>query len=80
MACNLTDVIPLSNTGLKSWNTATSTYKPNKITDASGQISASNRTLQYFKNLNKTVIQNLFNIFKPDFEMFQYSKKGFLYL
>ena len=34
------------------------------------------RTLEYFKNVNKTVILKLYDVYKIDFELFNYNLHG----
>merc|ERR1719203_185741 len=34
------------------------------------------RTLEYFKNINQTVLQTLYEMYKIDFELFNYNMKG----
>ena len=34
------------------------------------------RTLEYFKNINQTVIQTLYEMYKIDFELFNYNMNG----
>ena len=44
------------------------THEPNGKPEA--------RTLEYFKNINQTVIQNLYEMYKIDFELFNYNMHG----
>ena len=44
------------------------THEPNGEPEA--------RTLEYFKNINQTVIQTLYEMYKIDFELFNYNMNG----
>ena len=57
---------------------ATSKTKPIKQFNKQGLIIPPRRTIEYFKNLNKTLIQELLKLYNPDFKMFQYSKEEFM--
>ena len=58
--------------------TATSIMKTYENLNEDGLIIANNRTMEYFNNLNKNMIQDLYRIFKPDFDMFRYSIQEFV--
>ena len=72
--CNLTHSISI-NSGYA--NIATSKTKPIKQLSKKGLIIPPRRTIEYFKNLNKTLIQDLLRLYGPDFKMFQYSEEEF---
>ena len=51
------------------------TNKDKKLThEPNGEPEA--RTLEYFKNINQTVIQTLYEMYKIDFELFNYNLNG----
>ena len=71
-ASNLTEFLALPETEVKILGTKTSQEKIQKNTNKFGLILPNKRTLDYFKSLNKSIILDLLNLFKPDFELFQY--------
>ena len=46
--------------------------------DNDGKIKAANRTKKYFKMLTNESVQRLYNLYKLDFELFQYSLEEFI--
>ena len=72
---NLTKEIPLQDASERMLNTATSKVISDEKLNNEGLIIASDRTMEYFKPLNKTLINKLYQLFKPDFDMFLYSIK-----
>ena len=78
MKTNLVEKISLNLAGSRRLDTATLKMKSSVKLNQDGFIIANNRTLDYFNQLNKSLIQDLFHVFKPDFEMFGYSIKEFL--
>ena len=46
--------------------------------DGDGKIKAAQRTKEYFQTLTKKSVRSLYNMYKIDFEMFQYSVDEFL--
>ena len=78
MKTNLAEKIPLNIAGSRRSDTATLKMKSSVKLNGDGLIIANNRTLEYFNQLNKSLIQDLYHVFKPDFEMFGYSIKEFL--
>ena len=72
---NLTKKIPLQDASKRMLNTATSKVISEKKFNKDDLIIASNRTMDYFKPLDKTLIKQLYGLFKPDFDMFLYSIK-----
>ena len=46
--------------------------------DANGKIKAAKRTKEYFQMLTKKSVRRLYNLYKLDFELFQYSLDEFL--
>ena len=75
---NLAEKIPLNLAGSRRSDTATSKMKSSIKLNGDGLIIANNRTLEYFNHLNKSLIHDLYQVFKPDFEMFGYSIKELL--
>ena len=70
LKANLTSNIPLENADFRKH--ADYTNKDKKLThEANGEPEA--RTLEYFKNINQTVIQTLYEMYKIDFELFNYN-------
>ena len=76
--CNLTSEISINSDGAANTKMATSKTKPIKQFNKKGLIIPPRRTIEYFKNLNKTLIQELLKLYNPDFKMFQYSKEEFM--
>ena len=72
---NLTKEIPLQDASERMLNTATSKVISDEKLNKDGLIIASNRTIEYFKPLDKILIKQLYKLFKPDFDMFLYSIK-----
>ena len=62
----------------KRLETATLMKKSDEKLNEDGLVIANNRTMEYLNNLNKNLIQDLYRIFKPDFDMFRYSIKEFV--
>ena len=62
----------------KRLETATLMKKSDEKLNEDGLVIANNRTMKYLNNLNKNLIQDLYRIFKPDFDMFRYSIKEFV--
>ena len=71
-ASNLTEFLTLPETEVRILGTKTSQEKIQKNSNKFGLILPNKRTLDYFKSLNKSIILDLLNLFKPDFELFQY--------
>ena len=70
---NLTSDIPLELAGFKSHLTKKDRklmHEPNGGPEA--------RTLDYFKNVNQSVIQKLYEVYKIDFELFNYNLNGLI--
>ena len=70
LKANLTSNIPLEMASFHNhvdYNNSDRklTHEPNGKPEA--------RTLEYFKNINQTVIQNLYEMYKIDFELFFYN-------
>ena len=78
MKTNLAEKIPFDVAGSRRSDTATSKMKSYVKLNEDGLIIANNRTLEYFNHLNKSLIHDLYQVFKPDFEMFGYSTKELL--
>ena len=77
--CNLTKEISLNSDDAHSYTKiATSGTKPVKQFNKKGLIIPPRRTIEYFKNLNKTLIQDLLRLYDPDFKMFKYSEEEFI--
>ena len=76
--CNLTSEISINSDGAANTKMATSKTKPIKQFNKKGLIIPPRRTIQYFKNLNKTLIQDLLKLYDPDFKMFKYSEEEFI--
>ena len=77
--CNLTKEISLNSDDAHSYTKiATSETKPFKQFNKKGLIIPNKRTIEYFKNLNKTLVQDLLELYDPDFKMFQYSEEEFM--
>ena len=72
---NLTTEIPLQVASERMLNTATSKVISDKKLNKDGLFVASNRTMEYFKRLDKMLIKQLYELFKPDFNLFLYSIK-----
>ena len=72
---NLTTEIPLQVASERMLNTATSKVISDKKLNEDGLFVASNRTMEYFKRLDKMLIKQLYELFKPDFNLFLYSMK-----
>ena len=75
--CNLTHSISINSEGAGYANMATSKTKSIKQLNKKGLIMPPRRTIKYFKNLDKTLIQDLLGLYGPDFKMFQYSEEEF---
>ena len=75
---NLTKEIPLQDASERMLNTATSKVISDEKINNEGLIIASNRTMEYFKPLDKMFIEHLYKLFKPDFDMFLYSINEFM--
>ena len=76
--CNLTHAISINSDADGYRKIATSKTKPVKQFNKKGLIIPNRRTIEYFKNLNKTLIQDLLKLYDPDFKMFQYSEEEFV--
>ena len=75
LKANLTSTIPLEMASFHThvdYNNSDRklTHEPNGKPEA--------RTLEYFKNINQTVIQNLYEMYKIDFELFNYNMHGLI--
>ena len=70
--------IPFDLARGKRLETATLMKKSDEKLNEDGLVIANNRTMEYLNNLNKNLIQDLYRIFKPDFDMFRYSIKEFV--
>ena len=71
LKANLTSKIPLEMASFQKHYTNKDkelTHEPNGEPEA--------RTLEYFKNINQTVIQTLYEMYKIDFELFNYNTNG----
>ena len=75
--CNLTHLLSINSDGAGYTKMATSKTKPIKLSNKKSLIIPPRRTIEYFKNLNKTLIQDLLRLYGPDFKMFQYSEEEF---
>ena len=75
--CNLTHAISINSDAVYR-KIATSKTKPVKRFNKKGLIIPNKRTIEYFKNLNKTLVQDLLELYDPDFKMFQYSEEEFM--
>ena len=72
---NLTEKIPLDDAGLRKKTFTTSRTISDEKLNKEGLIIASNRTFEYFRPLEKTLIKDLYRLYKFDFDMFEYSIK-----
>ena len=72
LKANLTSDIPLELAGFKAHvdSDRKIMHKPNGGPDT--------RTLDYFKNVNQSVIQDLYEVYKIDFELFNYNLNGLI--
>ena len=68
LKANLTSNIPLEMAAFHNHAHEELTREPNGEPEA--------RTLEYFKNINQTVIQTLYEMYKIDFELFNYNMNG----
>ena len=75
--CNLTHAISINSDAVYR-KIAISKTKPVKQFNKKGLIIPPRRTIEYFKNLNKTLIQDLLKLYDPDFKMFKYSEEEFI--
>ena len=73
---NLTDIIPY----LKRFNTT-----PKKIStrytieyNDVGEIMSTKRARMYFEKTDKSLLQEIYDYFEPDFKLFEYSIKEFI--
>ena len=46
--------------------------------NAKGEIVASERAFKYFQQIEKSLVQKIYELYKPDFELFRYSITEFL--
>ena len=76
---NLTEIIPLedSEQHMNSHRT-TKELKVEVEKDDKGKIKAAQRTRIYFQRLTNESIRHLYNLYKLDFELFQYSLEKFI--
>ena len=70
LKANLTSDIPLEM--------ATSQYNADKQRSLTHKVDGQpeTRTLEYFKNISKSVILKLYDLYKIDFELFSYNLHG----
>ena len=47
--------------------------------DKTDKIKATKRALRYFQEVELSNVRRLYNIFKPDFDLFQYSADEFFW-
>ena len=47
--------------------------------NAKGEIVASERAFKYFQQIEKSLVQKIYELYKPDFELFRYSITEFLW-
>ena len=73
---NLTDIIPY----LKRFNTTPkniSTRYDIEYNDF-GEIMSTKRAQMYFEKTDKSLLQEIYDYFEPDFKLFEYSIKEFI--
>ena len=70
MKANLTSDIPIE----RASNNYHADENRSLIHEPNGEPEA--RTLEYFKNVNKSAIFRLYNFYKLDFELFNYNLHG----
>ena len=76
---NLTGLIPLQNSALRvNSHRKAIEIKHEVDKDKKGKIKADKRTKKYFQEVEKSRVRYIYNLYKPDFELFQYSADEFL--
>ena len=77
--CNLTEIIPLQEAALQSHSTARGMDTATEKDIKTDKIKATKRALRYFQEVEHSNVKRLYNIFKPDFDLFQYSADEFFW-
>ena len=73
---NLTDIIPY----LKRFNTTPENFSTRYTIEYNdvGEIMSTKRARLYFEKTDKSLLQEIYDYFEPDFKLFEYSIKEFI--
>ena len=73
---NLTDIIPY----LKRFNTTPKNISTRYAIEYNdlGEIMSTKRARLYFEKTDKSLLQEIYDYFEPDFKLFEYSIKEFI--
>ena len=74
----MSNIIPLKEAAVNKHHSSASEMKNGLKKDQNNRIKATKRAKKYFEGIEISTVRRLYNLYKTDFDLFQYSTDGFL--